>query len=421
MPHRGTCFVPVSIGYERVIEAGAYEHELRGGEKAKEDAAGLLQSSEVLRHRYGRINLQIGRLLTLVDLRNELGYGTQGALSPAQRRNVVNRLANRVMDEINRVTAVTPGALVALSLLSHSHAGLSHSDLYARCHRLLGVLRAQGARVTPATTRASGALRPEAFTEALRMFMDGDLVEAHANADAADAPRRRRIRVAAGPDAFYTVPVSKRLALDTSKNIIVHFFLERGLVATAMRASPEAPVETALLHSRVQSLSRMLKHEFRFRAGSSFDEILEQTLRAMAEAGELRLDDGTATPGPGHDDWTGLEWLEVYADILKNFLEGYRVAARGLTHLLKGALPEKDLVKRTLATGAKMFDDGEIQRREAVSTLIIQNALHALRDERYLGVDEGRLQLAESFRSAETVATIEGRITAWLQAEEPEG
>ena len=50
-----------------------------------------------------------------------------------------------------------------------------------------------------------------------------------------------------------------------------------------------------------------------------------------------------------------------------NFVEGYRVAARGLGALLKGPLAAKDVVKRAIPTGERMFLAGEIARREAVS------------------------------------------------------
>jgi len=49
VPQRPVCFVPVSIGYERVVES--YDLELGGGEKAKEDAAGLLGATGVLKSR----------------------------------------------------------------------------------------------------------------------------------------------------------------------------------------------------------------------------------------------------------------------------------------------------------------------------------------------------------------------------------
>src|SRR5690606_18131608 len=137
----------------------------------KEDAKGLLESAGVLRSRYGRINLQFGQILTLDHIRSDLGLAP-GPLSPAKQRALVTRLGNRVMDEINRVTAVTPGALTALALLSYHRRGQTHEKLLIRSERLLKTLRRLGARTTPALIAAGGELRSEAIREAAQLFAD---------------------------------------------------------------------------------------------------------------------------------------------------------------------------------------------------------------------------------------------------------
>jgi glycerol-3-phosphate O-acyltransferase len=409
---RRAFFVPVSIGYERVVEAGSYEHELSGGEKPKEDAAGLLKSTEVLRHRYGRINLQFGQILTLQEIRADLGLNLSGPLPPAKRRSVVTRLGNRAMDEINRVTAVTPGSLTALALLTHSRRGLPHEDLVERCRRLLGLLARLEARISPTLITNSGALRPEAIREAAQMFVDAGYVEAHVPVDI-EAERHRR-GASAGNGAIYTLVENKRLVLDTSKNIVVHFFVERALVAIAMFVPPGPPVGTQTVRERVQKLSRLFKYEFRFRADAPFDQIFDQTIGAMRADGKLEFAGDHLDAGPGADGWTGDEWLRTYAATLTSFLEGYRVAARGLSALVKGPLSEKDLVKKALAIGNRMFFAGEIDRRESVSKPTIQNAYLALLDQGYLTQKDGKFELAESFRTAKAVKAIEGRLAGYL-------
>jgi glycerol-3-phosphate O-acyltransferase len=176
VPEPASFFVPVSIGYERVIEGESYERELQGGEKQKEDAAGLLKSRDLLRRRYGRINMQVGQILTLPEIASELELDV-AQLTPPKRRSLVTRLGNRVMDEINRVTAFSPGALTALVLLSHDQRGIAHNELLARSSRFLSVALSLGARVSPALATASGTLRPEAVREAAQLFADAGLVE----------------------------------------------------------------------------------------------------------------------------------------------------------------------------------------------------------------------------------------------------
>jgi glycerol-3-phosphate O-acyltransferase len=91
-------------------------------------------------------------------------------------------------------------------------------------------------------------------------------------------------------------------------------------------------------------------------------------------------------------------------------LEGYRVAARSLSALLRGPLTAKDLTKRAITTGERMFLAAEITRREAVSKPLFDNAFSSFVDQGYLTRTDGKLALAASYATAETLRTIEARI-----------
>lgn len=412
VPQRTTYFVPVSIGYERIVEAGSYVDEMAGAEKKREDATDLLKTPEVLRHRYGRINLQFGQVLTLSEIARELGTELGSVATPAKRRALVTRLGNRVMDEINQVTAVTPGALTALALLSHARRGIVFSELVDRTAKLVTVLRDMGARVSAAAVTPSGSLRAESIREAAQMFADAELVELHTPlGEGAKEKRSRTIE----DDSILTPVEKKRLVLDTSKNIIVHFFVERALIAVATLVPPGPPVDEDVVRERVQTLSRLFKHEFRFRADAPFDAIFDETLLAMKESGALITDEsGKLAPGAGGGGWSGREWLELYAATVTNFLEGYRAAARGLSLLLKGPATEKELAKKSLALGNRMFYGGELSRRESVSKPLLENAVRAFVDQGYLTRSEGKLELTDTFSAQKALATIESKIALFL-------
>jgi glycerol-3-phosphate O-acyltransferase len=419
VPQRPVCFVPVSIGYERVVDS--YEVELGGGEKPKEDARGLLGSADVLGQRFGRINLQFGQILTLDHIRSDLGLSA-GSLSPAKQRALVTRLGNRVMDEINRVTAVTPGALTALALLSYHRRGQTHEKLLWRSERLLATLRRLGARTTPALTVPSGALRPDAIREAAQMFADAELLRIHYPAEVGS---KKRAKPRAGRGAIYTVPEDKRLKLDGSKNIIIHFFVERALVALALLLPPGPPRPEAVAREHVQELSRLFKYEFRFRADASFGTIFEETVASMVADGDLERRGSDLLAGPGRDGWTGHQWLMTYAGLLKNFVESYRIAARGLGGLEKGPIDSKDLLKQTLATGRLMYLSGEVERAEAVSKPLMENAFAAFQDLGYVSNVAGQMQLASSSTpessdgKEDTVCSLEESLAKYLDREAP--
>ena len=408
--NRPVYFIPVSIGYERIVEASSYEQELSGGEKHKEDAAGLLKSTEVLRHRYGRINIQFGRELLLSDICKEIKVRPNAQMASTDRRALVTRLANRTMDEINQVTAVTPGALTAMALLSDKRRSVSHEELLERCQRLLGVLTSYGARVTPRTGTA-GQVREEAVREAVQLFVDADLVEAHEPGDD-DSHERRQHRTGSG--VLYRIPERKRLELDTSKNHIAHFFVERSLVATAFLMSRQTSVKVPYVRDRVQQLSRLFKYEFRFRADASFQQIFLDTLDVMERDKELVRREDTLEVGAGREGWSGDVWLRTYAAIIRNFIESYRIAARGLRFLVKGPMPEKDLVKKTLSVGRRMFLSGDVELAEAVSKPALHNAFLSFVDEGYLTSTDKKYSLTASFSNEQAINTIEGRIEGYL-------
>ncbi|RLB57926.1 MAG: hypothetical protein DRI90_17385, partial [Deltaproteobacteria bacterium] len=66
-------FQPISIGYERLMEEGAYARELSGQKKQKENAAALLGIRRVLTDRWGRVNVQFGQPFELSELRDAAG------------------------------------------------------------------------------------------------------------------------------------------------------------------------------------------------------------------------------------------------------------------------------------------------------------------------------------------------------------
>ena len=123
-------FVPVSIGYERIVEGSAIVRELPAARSRRRTRAASCEpprccaeataastsssarSSRSMRHAWARASADV--------LRNAPPSGAD--LSPAKRRAMVTRLAHRVMTEINRVTAVTPGSLVATALLTTQRA-----------------------------------------------------------------------------------------------------------------------------------------------------------------------------------------------------------------------------------------------------------------------------------------------------------
>ncbi|HSY25090.1 MAG TPA: 1-acyl-sn-glycerol-3-phosphate acyltransferase [Polyangiaceae bacterium] len=411
VPTRTTWFCPVSIGYERFVEEKAFVREIGGGEKQKETIRGLLKSAEVMVGHYGRLNVQFGRPLSLGQILAEIdphaSPDSLATMPPARRRALITRLGFRAMNEINAATAATPGSLVATALLAHEGRGLPYEELLTTCERLARTLRSEGARFSPSL--AGAANETHALREAADLFVRAGNV------------KTRRV----ASETIYVVPDDKRTSIDLAKNAIIHFFAARALIATALLASPpgppsaepggngERPVPLDSVRERVLALSRLFKYELTFRADAPFERIFEEEIAAMEIDGEVErlAAGGVISVVPKGND--GSLQIGLYARLLHNFLEGYRVAARGLAALLRGPLANKDLTRRAIATGERMFLAGEIGLRESISRPLFDNAYGSFADQGYVArVDGGKLALTASYATARAVGTIEGRIAA---------
>ncbi len=403
-------YVPISIGYERIVEQRSYEREITGGEKRREDAGQLVESlPRVFASRYGMAHIQVGEIQRFSKpIKAEPAVKSDAAPERTERaekramleragarRAEVQSLADRVMIEINRVTPVTPAALVAAALLARRRGGTPRAELLERIDVLVDDLRSAGARFASALAVAyEGGARPyrvDAIDEVIALFAQDRSLTVHGPAH----------------DAIYEVPDERRIALDYYKNNLLHFFVSRALLASALLATRRATegAERSDVRARYDALRALLEREFRFDtdADREFDGALARMVqrRDVALEGELIrvLADGRA-----------VERVRFYAGLLRNFVESAWLAARALTMLDKGSVPAKELVKRTLALGQRWLLTGELTRREAVTQPLIEGAFARLRDAGVLvGGDSGPQRRTEAFRERAAVdALVEG-------------
>ena len=423
-PDHPLAFVPISIVYERTMDELELVREKAGAPKVPESARSLVPALEALREKYGRVNVQFGEVIDLATFRQQLGI-EPAPLTPARRRGLVTRLAQKVMSEINRATAVTAGALVATALLDMQGRGLSHTDLVGRCTKLLSTALRAGARtaatlVSSASSEGEPMLRESAVREAALVFVRGGLLRQHVPDDTLTRHGARRSRPYAGSDVVYTVPEEARSRLDLSKNAVIHFFVDRAFISVAFFAQRARRVERDRLFDSAVALADLFSHEFIFRTDRAPRDLLHETLLDMLATGELaELGDGIA-PGPGDGDLDGGGWIALHAAHLDAFLETYRIVARTLRVLLHGALGETELVARALKVGEQMFLGGEIDRREALSRPIIETALTAFADAGYVRRSGSRIELGASHKTEEAVRAIEARFSFYL-ARRPRG
>ncbi|MEM8607595.1 MAG: 1-acyl-sn-glycerol-3-phosphate acyltransferase [Myxococcota bacterium] len=401
LPATKVRLVPISIGYERIIEEHSFVHELGGGEKQSENMGDLLKSSSILRSKWGRLYVQFGEIIDFNDFvrstlqRSDSGLHRIEDLSPTQQRAAVRALAHKVMYSINEVTVVTPAALVATALLSHQKRGMTKSGLVDTCQDLLLTLSSMGARIAHQLRIGEDRIREDTIEEALRLFVDARLIVTHDT----------------GPEPIYTIDSERRIALEYYVNTLIHFFVPSALIASSLLVDREEWVDMGRLNDRVRRLSRLFKHEFIFRTDASFDQIFRDALAAMEKAGEVEIRDGKVQATEG----IRRQRLERFATMLQTFFESYLLALRGAEFVLEGPVPKKDWYKRTLALGQQMYLAGEIERRESLSKLKLETAVKALQDYELITIEGDAISRGPGVDGVSDLHALEPKLTPFLR------
>lgn len=153
-PQRPLVFVPVYIGYERLVEGETYIAELAGRPKRKESLLGLLRALRTLREHFGRVHVNVGEPIALDAFMRARGASPSPAATDlaadAAQRSAIGALALEIVTRINDAAVVTPVNLVSVAMLGPPR----HAMDAAQLERQLDLLRELLARV-PYSARLS--------------------------------------------------------------------------------------------------------------------------------------------------------------------------------------------------------------------------------------------------------------------------
>lgn len=391
-------FVPVSISYDKIIEARSYSRELGGGTKAKESVGGLLSTRKVLRSKYGRVYVDFDEPISLRAFAAARGFEIKprpeieaGDDPPAERKAFVAQLGHRVVFGINRVTRVTPTGVAAVVLLGATLRGMGEQELYARAERLLEMLAELGARLSSSLLEKT---RRAAVREALgRLAQDG------------------LVMILPAPDGenIFALDERGRRALDFYKNNIVHFLVPSGIVCAAVFASGVSSAKDAEVRALAQKLSRVLKHEFSFPVDLDFNHNFDAAVRGLVERRVLVSHEDTISV-----TLNGREQALELAGQIAVFFEGYSAAAEVALKLASGPRGEKEILNEALTVAQRQAMEGRIRRAEAASQLTMQNAIRVLLDFGVLVRAEGG-KLALGSGGTEALAAFKEELVSVLK------
>lgn len=117
---RPLVFVPVYIGYEKLIEGRTYLREMAGKPKQRESLWGVLQSVRNIKRVFGKVYINFGQPLALAEFLDSFRPGwADAADTPADwARDATHCAADELARRLNEAAVINPVNLIALALLS---------------------------------------------------------------------------------------------------------------------------------------------------------------------------------------------------------------------------------------------------------------------------------------------------------------
>ena len=131
---RPVAFVPVYIGYEKLLESKAYTAELAGSDKKSETLFGSIRAIVNIRGHYGRVYANFAEPVFLNDILSSEHSGWpeenfDNNDRPAWLRSTVSNTAISIMTRINQAAVVNPVNLISTIMLATTKQHMDEQEL----------------------------------------------------------------------------------------------------------------------------------------------------------------------------------------------------------------------------------------------------------------------------------------------------
>jgi glycerol-3-phosphate O-acyltransferase len=254
---------------------------------------------------------------------------------------------------------VTPQALTACAILNYPKQAFRQNDLMASVETYLTYLIFQNVRLSENLDDPQRAVQ-----NVLAIYNNRRLLEKQKLRGQDHVPVEQQ---------RFVVPENKRLNLEYYKNNCVHFFVPTAYTALAILSYDAFQFSASALHRDYSFLQEFFKYEFAYDVDKTPEYMVRKTLKAF-------IDDAILMPHPTLPDTynmtsAGFRKLLFFASFLKTYFESYWVVLDVLKGYGRKELVKKERMKKIRALGNRLYKQGEIDRREALSQVNYENGL----------------------------------------------
>jgi glycerol-3-phosphate O-acyltransferase len=333
-------FVPVYIGYDQILEEDEYLEEMHGIKNPKGNLIEMLRNRNLIKKRYGHIYMNFGQPISMRGHVEAMSDRGSGESADERKSQVVQEIADDLIQGINRNQVVTPFALMAAALLTSPAKAIGHNKLLtalALYYQYLLDINARFSETLDDFTRAT--------EDVTAYYRNRKLIEVDEDEDL--------------EEPIYTLPEDRRLSLEMYRNMMLHHFLPLNFISLSLLSADYGECSDYKLMEDYRFLKDLFRFEFVYDERETDKEKIERCLNFLIKGRLLEITDedggrlNAVTP-------KGREEIIYFAAMLTNFLEAYGIVLNALPKLSDKPETEKEFLSRVSRIGARLYKQGQV-------------------------------------------------------------
>jgi glycerol-3-phosphate O-acyltransferase len=360
-------FVPIFIGYDRVLEESAYLREIEGGKKKEENLVQVIKAGKFLRKHYGKIYIKFQEPISLNEHLQKKGK-TIRELTSKEQNLLCREMGYRIINGIDQASVVTPHAVVAGAILNIGRENFSYEALMSLVDTYMTYLMSRDIPLADTILYEN----VYAFEHALNSYISRKFVEKIPQNPVSKNPDIGETD-SLSSDILYRVVENKRVNLEYYKNNSICFFIPAAYTALSILDTDAFQFCASDIHHRYIFLQELFQNEFVQNVDIPPERYVRKTIKSF-------IDEAILMPHPTLPDCynltsAGFRKLKSFASFLKTYLESYWVVLNYLKRYPKDTGSPKDKIKKIQSSGNKMYKQKLISQPESLSRMYFINGV----------------------------------------------
>jgi glycerol-3-phosphate O-acyltransferase len=352
-------FVPIYIGYDRVLEEKSYINEIEGGKKTPENLKNVIKARKFLNRKYGKIYINFHEPFSLKEYLHQFEQRAAED-DAAEPRSVYHAFGRKLIGAINQATLITPHAVLAAAILNCPQKRFYYQQVMAIVDTYMTYLLNQNASL-------AGTLildRDTTFDQVLESFVKSKTIEKSVS----------EFSTSQTANPLFKISETKRPGLEYYKNNGVIVFIPAAYTALAILKADAFQFQAEDIHASYKFLEEFFENEFFFDEEQDVEYLVRKNLKAF-------IDDAIIMPHPTLPDTynltsSGYRKLNLFAAFLVPYFESYWIVLNFyMKYTRQSIFDTKDYIKKIQALGNRMYKRKEVERKESLSKINYTNAV----------------------------------------------